>query len=303
MAEETKIPLRAASAPRTVPNTGSFSSEEGRQLLERELLLAGMHIRSLSQNPSPALRPLGLSPFRHRLRFDDRHLSQLPEQHATPPFGGAIRRPTRPILLLVGTRSCSAGRTRAEEVSVASTRAAHRRDQIRRYDRSTSVVFLKTKEAFGGLSNMASGFPLVVNGVRIRTSEALYQACRFPHLPDLQRTIVAQRSPMTAKMKGKPYRHDSRQRLERGARQRHAVVPARQAGAELGRLQCKLLLDTGEPGDCRAISERTTSGGAKPVDHRTLVGMNVLGRLLMELERVPSRPNLQRTFSEWNHSA
>ena len=40
-----------------------FSSEESRQLLERELLLAGMHIRSLSQNPSPALRPLGFGPF------------------------------------------------------------------------------------------------------------------------------------------------------------------------------------------------------------------------------------------------
>ena len=32
-------------------------------MLERELLLAGMHIRSLSQNPSPALRPLGFGPF------------------------------------------------------------------------------------------------------------------------------------------------------------------------------------------------------------------------------------------------
>lgn len=40
-----------------------FSSEEGRQLLERELLLAGMQIRSFSRNPSRALRPLGFSAF------------------------------------------------------------------------------------------------------------------------------------------------------------------------------------------------------------------------------------------------
>ena len=40
-----------------------FSSEEGRQLLERELLLAGMRIRSFSQDPSAALRPLGFSAF------------------------------------------------------------------------------------------------------------------------------------------------------------------------------------------------------------------------------------------------
>ena len=59
--------------------------------------------------------------------------------------------------------------------------------QVRTYDPAASVVFLKTNERFGGLSNMAPGFPLRVNGVRIRTSEALYQACRFPHLPDVHR--------------------------------------------------------------------------------------------------------------------
>ncbi|MDT8265677.1 NADAR family protein, partial [Roseomonas sp. DSM 102946] len=82
--------------------------------------------------------------------------------------------------------------------------------RLRTYDRATSVVFLKTKEAFGGLSNMAGGFPLRVNGVRILTSEALYQACRFPHLPDVQKLIIAEASPMTAKMKGKPHRSNSR---------------------------------------------------------------------------------------------
>jgi len=62
--------------------------------------------------------------------------------------------------------------------------------QTRIYDRSSSVVFLKTREAFGGLSNMAAGFPLHVQGSRIYTSEALYQACRFPHLPEIQRLIA-----------------------------------------------------------------------------------------------------------------
>lgn len=42
---------------------GPFSSEEGRQLLERELLVAGVKIRSLSQSPKDVLRPLGFSPF------------------------------------------------------------------------------------------------------------------------------------------------------------------------------------------------------------------------------------------------
>ena len=62
MAEEKKFPFEPRETGGRVAHT-VFSSEENRQLLERELLLAGMHIRSLSQNPSPALRPLGFSPF------------------------------------------------------------------------------------------------------------------------------------------------------------------------------------------------------------------------------------------------
>jgi len=81
---------------------------------------------------------------------------------------------------------------------------------LRTYVRSEAVVVYKTKEDFGGLSNMASGYPLHINGVRILTTEALYQACRFPHMPEVQREIIGQHSPMTAKMKSKPHRKDSR---------------------------------------------------------------------------------------------
>jgi type I restriction enzyme, S subunit len=51
----------------------------------------------------------------------------------------------------------------------------------------------------GGLGRF--DFPLHVQRTRIHTSEALYQACRFPHLPEVQRLIIGQASPMTAKMK------------------------------------------------------------------------------------------------------
>jgi len=42
---------------------GPFSSEEGRQLLEREFTIAGAKIRAAYQNPSAILRPLGYSRF------------------------------------------------------------------------------------------------------------------------------------------------------------------------------------------------------------------------------------------------
>jgi hypothetical protein len=40
-----------------------FSSEQGRQLLEREFLLAGVRIRAACRNPAEVIRPLGFSHF------------------------------------------------------------------------------------------------------------------------------------------------------------------------------------------------------------------------------------------------
>lgn len=152
---------------------------------------------------------------------------------------------------------------------------------MRRYSRDAAIVFLKTRDEFGGLSNMAAGFPLRVNGTEIRTSEALYQASRFPHLAEVQRQILAQRSPMTAKMKSKPHRADSRRDWDRV-----------RVGVMRWCLRVKLaqnweafsaLLE--RTGDLPIVEEsrRDTFWGAKPTDQGQLVGMNILGRLLMEL--------------------
>jgi predicted NAD-dependent protein-ADP-ribosyltransferase YbiA (DUF1768 family) len=103
----------------------------------------------------------------------------------------------------------------------------NRDTQIRVYRRSESAVFCKTKEAFGGLSNMAGGFPIQINGVRILTSEAPCQACRFPQLPNVQGLIIDQASPMTAKMKSKPYRRKRFEaRLGKSSSTGDAVVPS-----------------------------------------------------------------------------
>lgn len=155
-------------------------------------------------------------------------------------------------------------------------------DQLRTYRRTESVVFLKTDEPFGGLSNMAGGYPIHVNGVRILTSEALYQVCRFPHLPDVQRMIISQISPMTAKMRSKPYRKDSRLDWDQ-VRVRIMRWCLRMKLANNWSTFSELLLRTGE----RPIVEESRKDdfwGAKTSgDGSTLVGMNVLGRLLMEL--------------------
>lgn len=151
----------------------------------------------------------------------------------------------------------------------------------RTYCRKDCVTFRKTNEVFGGLSNMAGGYPLLVNGVRILTSEALYQACRFPHLPDVQRMIIAQRSPMTAKMKSKPYRNQSRSDWD-AVRVKIMRWCLRVKLAQNWDRFSSLLLSTGD----RPIvedSRKDNFWGAIPVDEETLTGTNVLGRLLMEL--------------------
>jgi len=62
IAGESKFPFEPRQPGEKLEHA-IFSSEQGRQLLEQELLLAGMRIRSFSQNSSPVLRPLGFSAF------------------------------------------------------------------------------------------------------------------------------------------------------------------------------------------------------------------------------------------------
>ena len=153
---------------------------------------------------------------------------------------------------------------------------------LRKYNRESSVVFFKTKEQFGGLSNMAGGYPLQVNGIDIRSSEALYQACRFPHRSDLQSLVIEQKSPMTAKMKTKPYRNLTRSDWNQ-VRVDIMRWCLRVKLAQNWHKFSNLLIET----DDRPIVEQSRKDdfwGAIPnTDNQTLVGCNALGRLLMEL--------------------
>jgi ribA/ribD-fused uncharacterized protein len=128
---------------------------------------------------------------------------------------------------------------------------------------------------------MAPGFPLIINGAEIRTAEALYQACRFPHRPDVQALILQEYSPMTAKMRSKPYRQLSRADWDR-VRTKVMRWCLRVKLAENWNRFADLLLQTGD----RPIVEESRKDafwGAKPIDYEILVGVNALGRLLMEL--------------------
>lgn len=154
------------------------------------------------------------------------------------------------------------------------------------YEPTECVVFCKTRENWGGLSNMAAGYPLYINGETIRTVEALYQACRFPKHSSAQRKIINERSPMSAKMKGKPFRKefcrpdwdDVRVEIMEWCLR----VKLTQNFSKFG----QLLRATGDS----SIVERSYKDdfwGARPGNDGRLYGENQLGRLLVKVrERV-----------------
>ncbi len=154
------------------------------------------------------------------------------------------------------------------------------------YKSDDVVCFKKTREAFGGLSNMAAGYPIKVNGVPILTSEALYQACRFPHLPDVQKAIISAKSPMAAKMIGKPYRSQSREDFDTvkvDIMRWCLLLKLSQNSMAFGRL----LISTKDK-DIVEDSHNDRFWGAV-LDNETpeiLRGCNVLGKLLIELREL-----------------
>ena len=150
--------------------------------------------------------------------------------------------------------------------------------------RAECAVFRKTTERYGGLSNMAPGFPLVVNGHKIRTAEALYQACRFPNNPEIQSSVIAEASPMTAKMRTKPFREGFSRPDWFAVRTKIMRWCLRVKLAQNWRTFHELLLSTG---DLPIVedSRKDDFWGAIP-EGDLLVGLNVLGRLLMELRDI-----------------
>jgi len=163
------------------------------------------------------------------------------------------------------------------------------KEEVRIYKVNECISFRKTTEKYGGLSNMASGYPLVVNGIYIKSSEALYQAMRFPHLPKIQMIIINESSPMTAKMISKKYRFQTRndwEEIKISIMRWVLRVKLIQNIETFG----KLLLETGT----RPIVEESSKDqfwGAF-FDGKKYEGMNVLGRLLMELREVYKKHNI-----------
>ena len=152
------------------------------------------------------------------------------------------------------------------------------------YNPSESCIFKKNNEAFGGLSNMSTEYPLLVNSCLVRTNEALYQAMKFPYHPEVQKEILEQKSPMAVKIVTR-----KNDRIVRGDLESVKVdimrwclrVKLAQHFSKFG----SLLESTG----LKFIvenSSRDSFWGAKLNKEGNFEGRNVLGRLLKELREI-----------------
>jgi ribA/ribD-fused uncharacterized protein len=153
------------------------------------------------------------------------------------------------------------------------------------YSKKGSCWFQKVDTEWGGLSNMkGKDYPLLVNKRRILTSEALYQACRFPDNPEIQQEIIKQTSPMAAKMKSKPHR----------LKCTRADFEDEKVAIMYWCLRVKLACNPNGFGD---LLKKTGNRPIVEVSHKdffwgtkedksnpnNLIGANVLGQLLMKL--------------------
>jgi ribA/ribD-fused uncharacterized protein len=152
---------------------------------------------------------------------------------------------------------------------------------IRTYNKAEVVTFRSTKSPFGGLSNMAPGFSIRVNGILIPSAEALYQACRFPLFPNIQQEIIEQNSPMTAKMISRKYHKNTRQDWEQVKYSIMYWVLQVKLSQNFDKFS-QILLDTGNK-PIVELSDKDKDWAAVEVEKGILVGKNALGRLLMKL--------------------
>ena len=150
-------------------------------------------------------------------------------------------------------------------------------------------VFYKTREQWGQFSNMAHGFPLVLEGKTIYSSEALYQAAKFDPIssPEVVNEIMFEPNSMASKMKAKKYKSIVLPNWD------EIKVDVMVAVVTIKYLQHKTFFDDllDQTGNRIIVekSRRDRLWGAVPDGQGNLVGDNLLGEIWMNIRN--DRPN------------
>lgn len=176
-------------------------------------------------------------------------------------------------------------------------------EKIRVYNSDNSIIFKKNNDRYGELSNMSMKFPLQINNLKILNTEALYQACRFPHLIDLQKKIIYEKSPMKVKMISNANKKNSRDdwdEIRLKIMKWCLNIKLAQNFVSFG-----YILDSTSNLNIVENSSKDNFWGAIPNEDNTIfTGQNALGRLLMQLREqyksqkkysllIVDKPNIQ----------
>ena len=145
------------------------------------------------------------------------------------------------------------------------------------YRREETAAFMDPAGEFGELSNRAPGYPIRVNGIDFLTTEALFQALKYPADENFQRLLAAQHDPNEAKEMG-----NSNSRVRRDwdeikvQAMRYTVAAKLRAHPKFA----QVLTSTGDL-DIVEMSFRDTFWGAQPdPDYLIMVGRNTMGKIL-----------------------
>lgn len=150
---------------------------------------------------------------------------------------------------------------------------------IRSYTASECAVFMKSKEKWGELANTHSGFPVEHEGIMYGSTEALYQALKLPANSGLRELIAVNKSPLGAKYQVYDYKSQWLVLTKKQLLDNMRIVirlKLEQHEDSFG----KILLETGDK-PIVEMSYKDFYWAAEPIGNK-LVGVNALGRLLME---------------------
>lgn len=142
---------------------------------------------------------------------------------------------------------------------------------------------------------MAPGFPLCVNEKHILTIEAFYQALRYPNHPELQNEIINIKSPISAKRFGRRYIDHTRADWDKVRFKIMKFCINLKLYQHKERFAQVLLSTNGLP--IVEFSHKDKVWGAlQQGDY--YIGINALGRLLMELRESVVNGTFQFTVPE-----
>lgn len=153
----------------------------------------------------------------------------------------------------------------------------------------TEIAFTKAKLPFGWLGNMTSQYPVVYNELQYPSTEALFQALRFPEDSQLREDIRLEKNPFKGKL------------IAKANRDKMSVVPCSEEDFDNMRLCIRLKIEQHSElrellvnsGDLPIYEDVTSRGrgssnliwGALKNEDGEWEGQNVLGNLWMELRK------------------